>query len=234
MAYTLDQAIHYARTQLLRDYSSSLSDPDAIAFANDFNTSMRRELVARRKSLFVREGTLPVTANEIVGGSSAGVFFLPDDVLLIRHLEVDLSGLGDFVTATPYDQSNVADSYSLAWLRENQPVTEPLVDFRGDRFEILPTPAVIGTGLVRYQGHEFPAPFTAVTDNVDYPFNQDISILAYGIAYLFMRPLNTEKSDKLKEEAYARVNSIIKMIGAGSQMPVQAKSVNVGNSGWLN
>lgn len=224
---TLQNAIDYARTLVRDEEVEALTDANAIAFANDFEKDMRRKLVVKRKSLFVIEDNLDVTGN-------TGVFLLPENVLLLRDVEVDLTGLGTFYPVEPLDPSNQPEGSTLQFLRDSQSPTTPLMDFRGDRVEVFPTPLVDVTDGFHYQAHEVPDPFTATTDTMEYPFTQDYYALAFGIAGKYLDPLDTPRANALLKEAYRRTLDIVDMIGTGSQLPTRARPVNFGNNGWLN
>lgn len=223
---TLQNAVDYARTLVRDQGTEALTDANAILFANDFERDARRLIVKRRKSLFVLEGTMDVS-----GGN--GIFMLPENVLLIRDAEIDLTGLGTTYPTTPFDPSNQPEGSTLQFLRDSQSATTPIIDFRGDRVEIFPTPLVNVTAGLVYQAHEVPDPFTALTEMVEYPFTQDYYALAFGIAAKYLDPLDADRAAKLLKEAYRRTLDIIDMIGPGSQLPTRAHPVNFGNNGWL-
>lgn len=226
MATTVQEAIAYARIKVRDVNTEALTDADALKFASDFEAKARRLIVQKRKSLFITGGTMDVLT------SASGIFDIPADVLLVKNVAIDLTGQGKKFPVTPVDGANLPYHSTLQYLRESQPMATPLIDFRGDKFEIFPTPTVNVLGGLEWQGHLLPEPYTLVTDEVEYPFTQDIYALGNGIAALYLEPLDAERSAALAKEAFGRVLEIIDMNGPGSQIPVKMTLTNPYLNGW--
>lgn len=225
----LSQSIAYART-LVRDTNvDSLTDAVGIEFANDFVAEAQREFVKKRKALRIVNAVINVV-------SGTGLLTLPDDCLLIRTAAADLTGRGFFPTVNPYPANNIPTGWSLQSFRAEQPVNTPLMDVRGLTVELFPTPTASVTGGFVYQYHQMFPVFTAGTDTLLYPFSQDFYALAYGIASKYLEPLNNTLAATYLSKSYKRISDVIDVVGTGTQMPTQARSVQQPgvNAGWCS
>jgi hypothetical protein len=229
---TLGDAITYART-IARDQAGALTDATGLSFANDFNREARKILVLQRKNLFVETAYNGITADEIVGGSQPGRFLFPDDMLLLKYIELNVAKAGDpenFVSAEILDASNLPEGWSLDDMRDKRDTFSPAIDVRGDWFEVLPTPTEVKSDSLRAVYHVIPTIYTTTADLIDYPMTLDPEALAYGIAYKYLEPLNAERAKTLKEDVFRRVEEIIKLVGTGTAMPTQAQPLRM--TGW--
>lgn len=223
---TIQEAIDYARTLARTNSTQALTDSDALQFATEFEREALRQIVKKGKTIKMDETTYDVATGN-------GVTTLDDGVFLIRTVEVDLTGQGTFQPCFPIDNANPPMYSTLQSLRNMQSPSTPLVDFRGDTFEIFPTPTLDVTDGIRVQQYVYPDAYTATSDEVSYPFSQDVYALGYGIASRYLAPLEADLSVGYAKEALKRVDDIVAMIGQGSMIPTKQTQTNPFRSGWI-
>lgn len=228
---TLSSAISYARVISGKD-ANTLKDDPAIAFANDGLLWLRQRLAERRKDLFATETAINIAATHLVGGATPGTFSVPTGTFLVlKALSVNLTDptdLSQFKVATQVDPSNTPPGTSFDWLRKNQPADQPLFDYRGSTFEILPTPTVALTGAVKAWTFTAPTEYTTTGDTIAYPESINYRILSYLIAAFYLYSIGEDTDAAIKERrAEAMIESIISVVGTGTQQPTQTKGVGL-------
>ncbi len=228
---TLSDVIRQARLKALTD-SNGLTDTDAIDYANEAILDLRMHLIGKREDLFNQEAKRSITSNEINIGAYPGKFTFPTDMYLLKSIEVNLQDPTNpllFVTPEQIDASNLAEGVTLDFLRQNQPISSPMIDVHGDWFEIFPTPTQALTNALKINYFIAPQTFVATTDNINYPESLDYMVLAYKIASIYLE--NTSKDNTKQEAEYEKkTNQIIAVIGSGMQTPLQSKGLPI--SGW--
>lgn len=231
----LSDILNYARAQIQTD-SNGLTDAKGIIFANEALSDFHRRLVhagvdASQTQEAYTTGTAPSSGN----GST---FLYPTDMLFLKAIEVDYSGVGgqNYKTAEQVDVSNLPNG-SFSWLRLYADTSYPKFDDRGDQFELFPT-ITTQTVLMRIFYFLKPTLYTSVSDTVAYPENMDATILGWKIAANYAYSLGTVmgrggwEGDKFESKYDERVKQYIATLSRGVQQPLQASQPNYYRSGW--
>lgn len=230
--------IAFAR-QLARTDSVGLPDADALNYANSRLHDFHKRVLAKREDLFVQEYERDITSVELDTGSSPGKFLLPSDNYLMKDLQVNLvdpTNASLWYDAEQVDVSNLPQNTTWEWLKVNQPVSSPLYDYRGDWFEIAPTPTaamITSPPLVdalRLFGLLQPTEFVATTDVIPYPFSLDSDAFAHGIAADYLHNARDPDWEKMESLFQSDVQGVIDGIGSGAQTPVKPQGIPW--SGW--
>lgn len=230
---TLSTAISTARTFAKTD-SNRLPDADAITFANSALLQMFKELVNARESLFLQDSTRDVTSTELDTGSEPGRFLLPTDCYLIKNLWINLQDPTNqdlWFQAEQYDVSNLQSDSTWEWYKKNQPLNQPLYSYRGDWFEIAPTPLAANitapplSDALRLTYFILPTQFAATTDTVSYPYSIDTTTLAHGIAAYYLKTEQNELAPVEEQEFMKGISQLIHGIGKGSQVPTKTRDL---------
>lgn len=223
----LSDVLSFARTQAQTD-SNGLTDAKGIVLANEALSDLHRRLVnGGIDASQLQESYTSGTAN-------TGTYLYPTDMLFLKAIELDYSGLGgeNYKTASQVDVSNLPNS-SFSYLRLYADANSPQFDDRGDWFEIFPTPIIAITNLIRIFYFLKPTAYTAVGDTVAYPENIDVAILGWRIAAMFYYSLNKMvEGDAFNLKYDERVRQYISTLSRGVQQPLTASQPNYFNSGW--
>ena len=141
------------------------------------------------------------------------------------------NSVNNYISAEQIDVANLPGNTSPAWLRANQSTQSPLIDDRGDWYEVFPTPQ---TGaFIRLFGFISPTEFSATGDTIAYPVSLDYRILGWRIASNYYYSLNKfAEGDAFNNKYEERVRELIATLGRGQQKPIQATVPDVGNNGW--
>lgn len=155
----------------------------------------------------------------------------PSDCLGLKTVEVNFTDTSaqNYYRAEQIDVSNISGQGAFSFLRINQVTLSPLFDDRGDWYEIFPAKAC----TVRLFYYLKPTEYTATSDTISYPESQDYRILGWGICADYYYSLNKFEEGAVFEKKYQdRVDQYISTLGRGSQQPIQAEVLDVGNNGW--
>lgn len=222
---TLASALSYSRTQSQTD-SNGLTDAKGIQFANEALLDFHRKLIAG--------GIDASQTREFYFNATPGVgqYTYPATMFWLKSLAINFTDNSDgYVTADQVDVSNLPGNTSPSWLRINQTTQRPLLDDRGDWYEIFPTPQVGAT--IRLFGFISPTEYTSTADTIAYPVSLDYRILGWRIASNYYYALNKfEEGDAFNTRYEERVKELIATLGRGQQKPLQATILNVGDNGW--
>src|SRR5882724_6151136 len=140
----VSDVITYAR-QLSQTDSNGISDTLGIAFTNDALQDYIRDLIDRGiDAAQTQESYADLTTN------NPNTYLWPSDMFALKTIEIDFTGAGgqNFLQAQQYDVANI-QNVSFSYLRVNQPSTMPIIDNRGDTFELAPIPTTAIVGGVR-------------------------------------------------------------------------------------
>jgi len=217
----------FARAQAQTD-SDGLTDTNLIVWANESMVDFRRRLqTAGVDAAQVQETYASFTAG-------TGTYAWPTDMAWLKALELNYvnDNPQDYKTATQIDVSNIPGRNSFGWTRKHADRNAPLFDDRGDWFEVFPTPtsADNATNAIRIFYFLEPTEYTATTDTISYPESLDYRILGWRVTYLYLRSLGQERKADAEDalvEYEKRVKDLISTLARGSQMPVQAKNIQL-------
>lgn len=223
----LSDILSFARTQAQTD-SNGLTDATGIILANEALSDFHRRLVnGGIDASQLQESYTSGTAN-------TGTYLYPTDMLFLKAIELDYSGLGgqNYKTANQVDVSNLPNS-SFSYLRQYADTEFPQFDDRGDWFEIFPTPTTAITNLIRIFYFLKPTAYAAVGDTVAYPESIDVAILGWRIAAMWYYSLNKMmEGDAFNLKYDERVRQYISTLSRGVQQPLQASQPNYYGNGW--
>lgn len=227
---TLQDVLAFSRAQALTD-SNGLTDESGLIFANEALSDFHRHLVnAGVDASQTQEAYTTGTAATPGNGST---FLYPEDMLFLKAIEVDYSGVGgqNYVTANQVDVSNLPGG-SFSWLRLYADVNNPQFDDRGDQFEIFPA-ITGGTALIRIFYYQKPTLYTSTTDTIAYPENMDVSILGWRIAASYEYSLSQiSEGDAFNVKYEERIKQYISTLSRGVQQPLQASQPIYYNAGF--
>lgn len=227
---TLANVLSFSRAQAQTD-SNGLTDANGIIFANSRLVDFHRQLVNRGVDASqLQESYTSGTVN-------TGTYAYPADMLALKTIALNYTSTNtaDYVTASQVDIANIPGNESFSSLRLNASTASPQFDDRGDWFEIFPTPVTGNnlTNLIRIFYFLKPTEYTATSDTISYPESLDYRILGWGIASDYKASLSDFISAAEFEKKYQeRVTQYISTLAKGSQQPIQATGLNVGNNGW--
>lgn len=228
MAITLQSVLTHARTVAKAD-TNSMPDAQGIILANDAQTQVQMMFIKRRRSFFLQESTRDITAAEIIGGSSPGKFLFPPDMWFLESVEynpIDTTQQLLYKRPRQFNIANTPNNKSTDWLRQNQSINQPLIDIRGDWFEIFPTPIVVMTLAFKIFYYLQETDFVSTGDTVAYPFSLNYYCLSFMIAARWSA-LNKKTDLAAEWEAKAQeiVDLVIDMIENGVQTPMQSRGL---------
>ncbi len=161
----------------------------------------------------------------------------PTDCLGLKTIEVNYTDTNpqNYIRAEQVDVSNLNNRNSFSYLRQYASTQAPQFDDRGDWYEIFPS-FVSGNNVsqaIRIFYYLKPTEYTATTDTISYPENQDYRILGWGMCADYYYSLNKFEEGSVFEKKYQdRVTQYIETLGRGSQQPIQATVLSVGDNGW--
>lgn len=224
---TVANAITYAR-QLAQTDSNGISDTLGIAFASDALQNMTRSLLEK--------GIDAAQTQESYTNSSAtspNTYAFPTDMFALKTIEVNFTGSAqnNYIQAERVDVANLQGQTSFDWLRVNQSSSFPLVDNRGDTYEIFPNFTSVVVGAIRLFYFLTPTDYTATSDTISYPQSLDYRCLAARMAALYATSqgdLNMAKA--CNEEYQARLQDIIRILAPGTQQPIKPQKLTL--TGW--
>jgi hypothetical protein len=224
---TLLNAITYAR-QLAQTDSNGITNTLGIAFGNDALQNMTRSLLERGVDASqTQESYTDLTT------SSPNTYAWPTDMFALKTIEVNFSDTGqnNYLQAEQVDVANLQGDTSFSYLRANQPTTAPLVDNRGDTYEIFPTPLVANSQGIRIFYFLTPTEYTDTGDTIAYPCSLDYRCLSARIAALYATSQgDLEMAKACNEEYQARLQDIIRILAPGTQQPIKPQKLHL--TGW--
>ncbi len=229
---TLATVLEFARSQALTD-SNGLTDANGIIFANSRLADFHRQLVARGVDAsqiqeVYCDGVIPTPGN----GST---LTYPTDCLGLKTIEINYTDTSaqNYIRAEQVDSANLPNQSSFSWLRQNASTNAPKFDDRGDWYEVFPA-FIAGNNLaraIRLFYYLKPTEYTATSDTITYPENQDYRILGWGVAADFCYSLKDFSSGAVFEKKYQdRADQYISTLGRGSQQPIQSTPIQ--DTGW--
>jgi len=222
----LSDILSFARTQAQTD-TNGLTNATGIILTNEALSDFHRRLV---------NGAIDASQlqESYTDGTVTGTYLYPTDMLFLKAIELDYSGLGgpNYRKAEQVDVSNLPNG-GFSYLRSYGSTEFPQFDDRGDWFEIFPTPTAAIDNLIRIFYFLKPTAYTAVSDTVAYPENMDVAILGWRIAAMYYYSLNKMVEGDLFNLKYdERVKQYISTLSRGVQQPLQASQPDYYRAGW--
>ncbi len=231
---TLLNALTFARAQAQTD-SNGLTDANGIIFANSRLVDFHRQLVANGVDASqIQEAYCDAVVPTSGNGTTLAY---PTDCLALKTIEVNYQDTNaqNYIRAEQVDVANLSGQNSFSFLRQSQSAQAPKFDDRGDWYEIFPA-FQSGSNIsqaIRLFYYLKPTEYTSTGDTIAYPENQDYRILGFGICADYYNALNKfEESTYFEKKYQDRVTQYISTLGRGSQQPIQATVLDVGNNGW--
>lgn len=231
---TLGNVLTFSRAQAQTD-SNGLTDTNGIIFANEALVDYHRKLVnssidAAQIQEAYRDASIPMPGN----GST---FLYPTDLMFLKAIEVNYSDTSaqNYLKAEQVDHANLAGSTSFSFLRLNQSKNSPKFADNGDWYEIFPAFAS-GDNLsqaIRLIYFQKPTEYASTSDSISYPASLDYRILGWRIASNYYYSLNKfDEGDAFNLRYEERVRQLIGTLGRGTQQPIRATVLNIGDNGW--
>lgn len=217
---------------------NAITNSMVVDFSNVARTKIRQKLIANGVDVApIREAVHSIT-------DGVGTYLYPDDMYYTpKYIELNwfesVVTTAKFVQAEKVTESNLPQGQSLSYLRVNQPAEHPMVDYRGDYFEILPTPnsdtwqgasgSVLSNALrVIYYIKDIV--YTQVTDTLAYPESADYFSFSDVVRNLYLYSI--EKIDKpiLDASVDAEANRLIRIAKGDGPSPTKPKGLGI--TGW--
>ncbi|MDE2233389.1 MAG: hypothetical protein KGJ90_04745 [Patescibacteria group bacterium] len=186
---TLDEPMGNARTLLQTD-SNGLINADAISLSNEAQYAVIADLIKRGiNAAQIQESYENATTD-------VGTYLWPSDLWLPKEVMVNYIDTNDYnyVECDIIDSGNLPTGENIQTIRYNQSKVNPVIENRGDWFEIFPAPSTTKStdNLTQFFWlFYFLAPVkfvSSVGDGTDvtvpYPLNLDAWLLAYRMAQI--------------------------------------------------
>jgi hypothetical protein len=236
---TLSDSIKVSR-QLGGTSSTGLGNSLAIDLANQVQMKLRKMLIDKGiDACPVQESTKDLK-------DSQGTYLYPSDMFYVpKSIEINWYEnpvtKGNFKPVNKVNDSNLPDGASVGYLRENQDANDPLIDYRGDYFELFPNPdasfwggasssGTSLTGALRIFYYLQPTLYTQTTDTLTYPENLDHFSFGKLIKNLYDYTLQTIDDAKLETAFNIEVGRLVHIIQGDGMSPTKARGISW--SGW--
>lgn len=226
MATSVLSAIQYAQ-QLAQTDSNGIGSVFGLALYSDSLQTFHRDLINRGiDASQTQEAYADLTTN------SPNTYAWPSDMYALKTVEVNFQDQTEqnYLQALPLDVANIQNA-SFSWLRSNQNMQAPLLDNRGDTFEIFPTPKTPNAQGIRIFYFLTPTEPADVGQPIQYPVTLDYRAVSCKMTALYYKSQNDPEMAQVYDAEYLkRVNDIIKILAPGTQQPIQPTPLMI--SGW--
>lgn len=226
MATSILSAIQYAQ-RLAQTDDNNIGSVLGLALYNDALNEMTRDMLNRNlDAAQTQEAYRDLTTN------SPNTYLWPSDMYALKTIEVNWQNTSEenYIQARPVDVSNIQEA-SFSWLRKNQTQNEPLIDNRGDQFELFPTPTVANAQGIRIFYFLTPTEATDVGQAIQYPQTLDYRALSCKMASMYYKTQNDTTMAAVYEMEYQqRIAKIINILAPGTQQPITPKRLAI--TGW--
>lgn len=224
---TVLNVITYAR-QLSSTDSNGISDALGIAFTNDALQNMTRSLLEHGI-----DAAQTQEAYADLNTSNPSTYAFPADMFALKTAEVNFfdTSANNYIQAERVDVSNLQGKTSFSYLRANQPTSSPLIDNRGDTYEIFPIPPTANAQGIRLFYFLTPTEYTVTGDTIAYPQNLDYRCLGMRVAALYkvsMGDIGAAQAFNMEYEK--RLADLIKILAPGGQQPITPQKLRL--TGW--
>lgn len=226
MATSVLAAIQYAQ-QLAQTDSNNIGSVLGLALYNDALQAMTRDMLNRGlDAAQTRESYTDLTT------ASPNTYAWPADMYMLKTVEVNFQDQNqqNYIQAEPVDVANI-QRQSFSWLRANQSIAAPLIDNRGDTFEVFPNALVPNGQGIRIFYYLTPTEAVDVGQPINYPQTLDYRALSAKMASMYYKTLNQLDMVTVYEQDYQdRIQKIIKNLAPGTQQPITPQPLAL--SGW--
>ena len=226
MATSVLSAIQYSQ-QLAQTDSNNIGSVLGLALYNDSLQTFHRDLLNRGiDASQTQEAYADITTN------SPNTYAWPSDMYMLKTVEVNWQDTTqqNYLQALPMDVANI-QNVSFSYLRSNQHRTQPLIDNRGDTFELFPTPQVANSQGIRIFYYLTPTEAVDVGQPIQYPLTLDYRAASCKMASLYYKSQNDVDMAAVYEKEYLeRVDKIIKILAPGTQQPITPQPLAI--TGW--
>lgn len=226
MATSILSAITYTQ-QLAQTDSNGIGSVLGLALYNDARMEWTRDMLNKNMDAAqTQEAYRDLTTD------SPNTYLWPSDMFSLKTVEVNWEDTEEqnYLQAMPMDVANI-QGRSFSWLRANQSQTQPLIDNRGDQFEIFPTPTTGNTNGIRIFYFLVPTEATSVEQAIPYPQLLDPRTLSFKMAATYYRTQNDLAMAQEYEAQYQqRMGKVIRIVEPGTQQPITPESLQM--TGW--
>ncbi len=225
MATSILSAITYAQ-QLAQTDSLGIGSVAGLGFYNDALQTMTRDLLNRGLDAAQTQEAYA----DIVGGQNT--YAWPSDMYNLKTVEVNWrdNQAQNYLQTPTLDVANI-QNVSFSYLRANQSQQQPLLDNRGDTFEIFPTPVANNAQGIRIFYYLTPTEATDVGQAINYPQTLDYRALSCKMAALYYKSQSDLNQAQIFDQEYGqRLDKIIRILAPGTQQPIQPTPLQI--SGW--
>ena len=226
MATSVLSAITYAQ-QLAQTDSNGIGSTLGLALYSDSLQTFHRDLLNRGI-----DASQTQEAYRDITTTSPNTYLWPSDMYMLKTVEVNWQDQTEqnYLQAMPLDVANI-QNVSFSYLRSNQDRTAPLIDNRGDQFELFPTPQISNAQGIRIFYYLTPTEPADVGQPIQYPLTLDYRAASCKMASLYYKSQNDIDMSTVYEKEYKeRVEKIIKILAPGTQQPITPTPLLI--SGW--
>lgn len=226
MATSILSAITYTQ-QLAQTDSNGIGSVLGLALYNDARQEWTRDMLNKNM-----DAAQTQEAYRDLSTNSPNTYLWPSDMYALKTVEVNYQDQTEqnYLQAKAIDVANVQYK-SFSWLRANQAQSQPLIDNRGDQFELFPTPTVGNTQGIRIFYFLKPTDSTDVGEAIPYPQLLDYRTLSCKMASTYYRSQNDPVMAAEYENQYQqRMGKIIRIVEPGTQQPISPEPLAI--SGW--
>ena len=222
---------------LAGENSGTLTDTLVIDFANAASMKMRKMMIENGiDAAHVAIGSITLT-------DGVGIYSYPDDMFYVpKYIEVnwwDTSDSGKWKQAGSVAEVALPPDTTISYLRDNQDSNQPLIDYRGDTFEIFPTPqasfwgGVAGStypNAINIFYYTQPTLYKSVSDSLSFPESLDYFSFARLIKAYWDVKMGKLPEQEIDGIFQLEVGKFIKMIKVQVGNPQRARGIRT--TGW--
>ncbi len=235
MATPLSTVLNISR-ELGHVDSNGLTDTIGIDFANYSMLKMRKMLIDKG----INAAPIQEAVRTITDGQ--GTYLFPSDMWLYKEMELnvtDTTNASNYKPVISTDSSNLPEGITVGWLRKNQDQNQPQLDYRGNFYEIYPTPSASTWGgaagstlssAVRIFYFLQPTLFVLTSDNLGAIESLDYLGFADLIKGVYQYSLEKMALTDLETLFQVVVGKIIRNFQNGGQRPANANPII--DTGW--
>lgn len=226
MATSILSAITYTQ-QLCQTDSNAIPSVLGLALYNDARMEWTRDMLNKNM-----DAAKTQEAYRDITTSTPNTYTWPDDMFALKTVEINFQDTTEqnYIQAKVMDVANVQYK-SFSWLRANQSQQSPLIDNRGDTFEVFPTPITSNSQGIRIFYFLKPTEATDVGEAIPYPQLLDPRTLSFKMSSTYQRTQeNLEMATEFEREYQQRMGKVIRIVEPGTQQPVRPEPLSI--TGW--
>lgn len=227
MATTVSTVLSYCE-QKTQAGTGNLNGSNGINFLNEAQDEFRSTLIDRGVDAAQTQESYTNGSYATAAGDNYSTFSFPSDMYALKTIEINMtdSNSQNYLQAQQLDAANTPGGTSFSWLRANQSTSMPLVDVRGDTYEIFPSffSATNTTNAIRIIYFLAPTQYATTGDSLSYPDSVNWQILAKRVCGLYYESLNKfTEADYWNNQYKQDVEKLTETLAKGSQQPIQAQ-----------